>query len=159
MLLFTEKKLVICQGREEGNRQRSEQSKTAAKTSYGLFWRAFAKATARTTGGLKRLIQLISLLFSSQPLELNWRRERGGGEKDSREKIGEGGWLEEEIEEECGRESACILCVWVCVGGGVCKSRGTLWGTRQHPAVPSNGRIELNRVEKGWRLLTQKWSF
>lgn len=39
-------------------------------------------------------------------------------------------------------------------GGG-----GTLWGMRQHPAVPRNGRIELNRVEKGWRLLTQKRSF
>lgn len=36
---------------------------------------------------------------------------------------------------------------------------GALWGVRQHPAVPSNGRIELNRVEKGWRLLTQKRSF
>lgn len=27
------------------------------------------------------------------------------------------------------------------------------------PAVPSNGRIELNRVEKGWRLLTQNGHF
>lgn len=39
-------------------------------------------------------------------------------------------------------------------GGG-----GALLGMRLHPAVPSNVRIELNRVEKGWRLLTQKWSF
>ncbi len=52
-----------------------------------------------------------------------------------------------------------MSCGCVCAGGGVCKSKGTLWGTRQHPAVPSNGRIELNRVEKGWRLLTQKRSF
>lgn len=47
-------------------------------------------------------------------------------------------------------------CVCVCVRG--C-TEGARWGTRQHPAVPSNGRIELNRVEKGWRLLTQKRSF
>lgn len=37
--------------------------------------------------------------------------------------------------------------------------RGALWGTMQPPAVPSNGRIEVNRVEKGRRLLTQNGHF
>lgn len=36
-------------------------------------------------------------------------------------------------------------CVFVCGR----KGWGALWGRRQHPAVPSNGRIEVNRVEKG----------
>lgn len=59
-------------------------------------------------------------------------------------------------------EGHVFVDVCVCVGGwegfeGVC--RRTLWGTRQHPAVPSNGRIEFNRVEKGCRLLTYNSHF
>lgn len=40
------------------------------------------------------------------------------------------------------------VCACVCV-----------FGVGGHPTVPSNGRIELNRVEKGWRLLTYSGHF
>lgn len=47
--------------------------------------------------------------------------------------------------------------MFVCAG--VSEGERTLWGVRLHPAVPSNGRIELNRLEKSCRLLTHKRSF
>lgn len=97
--------------------------------------------------------------FTISGIELNWERGREGIPKGNK---GGKGSLDEETEEEEGR--LCVfedVCACVCIrrDGGVCKSRGTLWGMRQYPAVPSNGRIELNRVEKRRRLLTQKWSF
>lgn len=45
-------------------------NKCHGKNTCRFFWNAFAAAAS---SGLKGLIQLISLSFTSQPLEVNWR--------------------------------------------------------------------------------------